>query len=180
MFLVATAVWLTLASTASADARSVHLSVISQPLAQVVETLSFITGIPVTAVGTLSGTVENWSVSGSGVEAFMALGEAANLFVAFDGSRMVLSPKGETNTVVLEQRARNWSVARNAIRALFPIYPEAAIQHDPVSDVLIVRGPPIFVSAVEKVVNLSSEKRIQIFKGGASEIVTVHRASVTN
>ncbi len=180
MYLVATAVWLALASIATADVRNVRLKVISQPVSQVVETLAFMTGIPVTPVGTLNGTVENWTVDGSGVEAFRALGEAANLFVAFDGSRMVISPKSEINTVVLEQRTRSWDVARNAVRALFPIYPETAIQYDPTSDVLIVRGPPIFVSAVEGVLNRSMEKTVQVFKGGVPEVVTVRRTSAPN
>lgn len=180
MFLVAVGVWFAVASTASADARRVRLNVISQPVSQVVETLTFMTGIPVTHVGTLNGTIENWTVDSSGVEAFRALGEAANLFVAFDGTRMVISPKSEMNTVVLERRARSWVVARNAVRALFPMYPEAAIQHDPTSDVLIVRGPPAFVSAIETVLNRSMEKTVRVFKGGVAEVVTVQSTSAAN
>jgi len=151
---------------AATNRQEVRLNVVSQPVADVVDTLSFMSGIPVTTVGKLDGRVENWSVNEEGVAAFAALGRVSNLFVAFDGSRVILAPKSEVTTVVLERKKRNWSAAQGAIDTLFPFFPRDAIHHDATSDIVIVRGPAAFVSAVETVLSRSTEETVQIIRGG--------------
>jgi type II secretory pathway component GspD/PulD (secretin) len=156
---------------AAADGQEVRLNVVSQPVAEVVDTLSFMSGIPVTTVGKLEGRVENWSVNERGVTAFAALGRISNLFVAFDGSRVIVAPKSEVTTVVLEQKKRNWSTAKSAIDTLFPFFPDDAIHHDAASDIVIVRGPTAFVSAVETVLSRSTEDTVQVIRGGTMETI---------
>lgn len=163
------------APVAEVRAQDVRLDVVSQPLADVVATLSFMSGIPVTTVGSLSGTVENWSVMDEGIAAFAALGKASNLFVAYDGSRMIIAPKSEVETVVLERGGRSWRSARSAVDALFPLYPDDAIVHEAESDVVIVRGPSAFVAAIEKLLGQSGGETVQVIRGGVLE--TVPRAS---
>ncbi|HXV29579.1 MAG TPA: hypothetical protein VD840_04520 [Sinorhizobium sp.] len=159
------------AALAEARAQDVRLDVVAQPLADVVATLSFMSGIPVTTVGTLSGTVENWSVKDEGIAAFAALGRASNLFVAYDGSRMIVAPKSEVETVVLERGGRSWRSARSAVDALFPLYPADAIVHEAESDVVIVRGPSAFVTAIEKLLSQPGGETVQIIRGGVLEAV---------
>ncbi|MBB5536488.1 hypothetical protein [Rhizobium giardinii] len=157
---------------AAANGQEVRLNVVSQPVADVVDTLSFMSGIPVTIVGKLDGRLENWSVNERGVAAFAALGRVGNLFVAFDGSRVIVAPRSEVTTVVLEQKKRNWSAAQSAIDTLFPFLPGDAIHHDATSDIVIVRGPAPFVSAVETVLSRSTEETVQIIRGGTMETIT--------
>ncbi|ASY65760.1 hypothetical protein SJ05684_b47780 (plasmid) [Sinorhizobium sojae CCBAU 05684] len=159
------------AALGEANAQYVRLEVVSQPLADVVATLSFMSGIPVTTIGSLSGTVENLSVKDEGIAAFAALGRASNLFVAYDGSRVIVAPKSEVETVVLERGGRSWRSARSAVDALFPLYPEDAIVHDAESDVLIVRGPAAFVEAIEKLLSQSGGETVQVIRGGVLEAV---------
>jgi type II secretory pathway component GspD/PulD (secretin) len=163
------------AALAEARAQDVRLDVVSQPLADVVATLSFMSGIPVITMGTLSGTVENWSVKDEGIAAFAALGRASNLFVAYDGSRMIIAPKSEVETVVLERGGRSWRSARNAVDSLFPLYPDDAIMHEAESDVVIVRGPSAFVAAIEKLLSQPGGETVQVIRGGVLE--TVPRSS---
>ncbi len=125
---------------AGASEREVRLDVVSLPLGDVVQTLSFMSGIPVTTVGTLSGKVEHWSVRESGAKAFVKLGDASNLFVAYDGSRIIIAPKQEVSTVVLDRGGRSWKTEQNAIRALFPLLPDDALREDPASGLVLVRG----------------------------------------
>lgn len=166
---------LVLVGTASAEAnqRELRLNVVSQPLADVVETLSFMSGIPVTTVGKLSGTVQNWSVKENGVEAFAKLGDASNLFVAFDGSRVIIAPKQEVATVIFERKGRSWKTMESAIHALFPLLPTDAVREDQGSGLVLVRGPQIFVKAVEDVLSRQATKEIRVFKGGQIEVITV-------
>ncbi|MGO7133552.1 hypothetical protein AB9E06_22130 [Rhizobium leguminosarum] len=161
-----------LTAQATAGARDIRLNVVSQPLADVVDTLSFMSGIPVTTSGKLTGQVENWSVKEEGVAAFAALGHVSNLFVAFDGSRVIIAPKSEVTTVILEQEKRSWVATRSAIKTVFPLLPEDAIQYDPSSNLVIVRGPAAFVSAVQTVLNRSTEQTVQVIKGGYVEMIT--------
>ncbi|WEO69413.1 hypothetical protein [Rhizobium rhizogenes] len=157
---------------AAASGQDIRLNIVSQPVADVVDTLSFMSGIPVTTTGKLTGQVENWSVKEEGVAAFEALGRVSNLFVAFDGSRVIIAPKSEVSTVILEQKRRGWKVTRSAIDALFPLYPDDAIRYDPASDLVIVRGPTAFVSAVETVLNRSTVETVQVIKSGHVEMIT--------
>ncbi|MGV1857557.1 hypothetical protein [Rhizobium rhizogenes] len=161
-----------LTAQAAASGQDIRLNVVSQPVADVVDTLSFMSGIPVTTTGKLTGQVENWSVKEEGVAAFEALGRVSNLFVAFDGSRVIIAPKSEVSTVILEQKRRGWKVTRTAIDALFPLYPDDAIRYDPASDLVIVRGPTAFVSAVETVLNRSTVETVQVIKSGHVEMIT--------
>jgi type II secretory pathway component GspD/PulD (secretin) len=161
-----------LAAQASAGGQAVRLNVVSQPLADVVDTLSFMSGIPVTTSGKLTGQIDNWSVNEEGVAAFAALGRVNNLFVAFDGSRVIIAPKSEVATVLLEQKRRDWKVTRSAIDALFPVFPEDAIRYDATSGLVIVRGPAAFISAIETVLNRSTEDTVQVIKGGSVEMIT--------
>jgi type II secretory pathway component GspD/PulD (secretin) len=158
--------------SAAAVEREVRLNVVSQPLGDVVETLSFMSGIPVTTVGTLNGKVENWSVKESGAEAFAKLGAVSNLFVAFDGSRMIIAPKQEITTVVFERKGKSWKTVKSAIHAMFPILPEDAIREDQASGLVLVRGPQVFVKAVEDVLSRQETDQIQIIKGGQVEVIT--------
>jgi hypothetical protein len=157
----------------TANEREVRLNVISQPLGDVVDTLSFMSGIPVTTIGTLNGKVENWSVRESGVQAFAKLGSISNLFVAFDGSRIIIAPKQEITTVIVEPKGRNWNTAHSAISALFPLLPEDAVHEDHASGLVLVRGPQMFVKAVEDVLSRQEADRIEVIKGGKMEVITV-------
>ena len=157
---------------AEANQRELRLNVVSQPLADVVETLSFMSGIPVTTVGKLSGTVQNWSVKEDGVEAFAKLGEASNLFVAFDGSRVIIAPKQEVATVIFERKGRSWKTMESAIHALFPLIPTDAVREDQDSGLVLVRGPQIFVKAVEDVLSRQATDEIRVIKGGQMEVIT--------
>ena len=159
-------------ASAEANQRELRLNVVSQPLADVVETLSFMSGIPVTTVGKLSGTVQNWSVKEDGVEAFAKLGEASNLFVAFDGSRVIIAPKQEVATVIFERKSRSWKTMESAIHALFPLIPKDAVREDQDSGLVLVRGPQIFVKAVEDVLSRQATDEIRVIKGGQMEVIT--------
>ncbi|MCF3641585.1 hypothetical protein LXM94_16555 [Rhizobium sp. TRM95111] len=150
---------------AMAERSDIRLSVISQPASEVVETLSFMSGIPVTTAGTLSGRIENLTISGDPVQAFATLGRAGNLFVAFDGTRVIVSSKSELSTAVFPRKGSEWASMKRAIDALFPLYPAEAIEHEPTSDILIVRGPPIFVSTIETLLNRSRKTTVQVVRG---------------
>ncbi len=160
-------------SPAMAEGGDIQLNVISQPASEVVETLSFMSGIPVTTAGKLDGRIENLTISGDPVEAFAKLGRAGNLFVAFDGTRVIISPKSELSTAVFPRKGSAWLSAKRAIDALFPLYPPEAIAHEPTSDVLIVRGPPIFVSTIETLLNRSRKATVQIVRGGKVETLVL-------
>lgn len=156
-------------SAAMAERGDIRLNVISQPASEVVETLSFMSGIPVTTAGTLSGRIENLTISGDPVEAFATLGRAGNLFVAFDGTRVIVAPKSEMSTAVFPRKGSAWEGAKRAIDMLFPLYPPEAIAHEPTSDILIVRGPPIFVSTIETLLNRSRKATVRVMRGGKLE-----------
>ncbi|MBB4293126.1 type II secretory pathway component GspD/PulD (secretin) [Rhizobium leguminosarum] len=158
--------------SAGASEREVRLDVVSLPLGDVVQTLSFMSGIPVTTVGTLSGKVEHWSVQESGAKAFVKLGDASNLFVAYDGSRIIIAPKQEVSTVVLDRGGRSWKTEQNAIRALFPLLPDDALREDVASGLVLVRGPAVFVKAVEDVLSRPQDDSIKVIKGGQLEILS--------
>ncbi|MBB4576795.1 hypothetical protein [Rhizobium lentis] len=163
--------------SAGAGEREVRLDVVSLPLGDVVETLSFMSGIPVTTVGTLSGKVEHWSVRESGAKAFVKLGDASNLFVAYDGSRIIIAPKQEVSTVVLDRGDRSWKTEQNAIRALFPLLPDDALREDPASGLVLVRGPAVFTKAVEDVLSRQEADSIKVIKGGQLEILTTNNGA---
>ncbi|MBP2444053.1 hypothetical protein [Rhizobium leguminosarum] len=163
--------------SARAGEREVRLDVVSLPLSDVVQTLSFMSGIPVTTVGTLSGKVEHWSVREKGAKAFIKLGDASNLFVAYDGSRIIIAPKQEVSTVVLDRGGRSWKTEQSAIRALFPLLPEDALREDSASGLVLVRGPAVFTKAVEDVLSRPQDDSIKVIKGGQLEILTTNNGA---
>ncbi|WFU04599.1 hypothetical protein QA648_27890 (plasmid) [Rhizobium sp. CB3171] len=158
--------------SAKAGDREVRLDVVSLPLGDVVQTISFMSGIPVTTVGTLTGKVEHWSVRENGAKAFVKLGDASNLFVAYDGSHVIIAPKQEVSTVVLDRSGRRWKTEQNAIRALFPVLPDDALREDAASGLVLVRGPGVFIKAVEDVLSRQHADSIKVIKGGKLEILT--------
>ncbi|MDX0177421.1 hypothetical protein GOD71_27055 [Sinorhizobium medicae] len=163
-------------ASAEASQRELRLDVVAQPVADVVDTLSFMSGIPVTTVGKLTGLVQNWSVNESGVEAFAKLGNASNLFVAFDGSRVIIAPKQEVATVIFERKGRSRNMTISAIHALFPLLPEDAVRQDQDSGLVLVRGPQIFVKAIEDVLSRQETEEIRVFNGGQMEVIRVPHA----
>lgn len=167
-FLVFTLVAFT--QPANAELKHVHIDVVSLSLTEVMDALSLMSGIPVTTIGKPKGTVERWSFKGDGVSAFEALGEIGNLFVAFDGSRMIVSPRSEAAATVFEGARGRWPEIKSSMKILFPRYPKDSIQYDQMRGTVIVRGPSEFAQAVGTIINRPSQK-IKFFKGAKVEVL---------
>lgn len=159
------------ADAQAATGRPVRLSVVSQPVGEVMETLAFMSGLPVTTIGKPSGAVENWSVTGDGLSAFEQLGEVAGLFVAYDGTRVIVAPHTEVTTTVFSDGGRDWRKVEETVRALFPRFPDDALQHDPASASIIVRAPAAFTAAVSPVLNRSARRTVRIYRGGRLQVL---------
>lgn len=155
---------------ANAELKRVNIDVVSLPLAEVMDALSLMSGIPVTTIGKPKGTVERWAFKGDGVSAFEALAEIGNLFVAFDGSRMIVSPRSEATTTVFDGTRGRWPEIKSSMKILFPRYPKDSVQYDQVRGTVIVRGPSEFAQAIGSIVNRPSQK-IKFFKGAKVEVL---------
>ncbi|MGG7518148.1 hypothetical protein ACQ3G6_09715 [Allorhizobium undicola] len=151
--------------------RPVKLNVMSLPTRDVVDTLSYMSGLPVIVVGTLNGMVENWSVEARGVEAFSALGHDQGLYVAFDGAKVIIAANENVATRIVDNRQEGWSRTRSVVGELFPLLPEGAIKQDQESGMIVLRGPDIVVRAITDLLERPHDQQIQIIRSGRTQVV---------
>lgn len=148
------------------EARAVHYEVKKQNISDVIDVLSDLSGVAVSKAGDIKGSIENWRVKADGVEVFQKLAKDAGLFMAFDGSTVILASKADTKTKVLESSSHNWASVRSLAKSLFPIMPEDALTYDTNANLVLVRGPAPFNEAIAGIVAKPKNTVVRIIRGG--------------
>ncbi|MDQ0456397.1 hypothetical protein [Rhizobium paknamense] len=155
-----------------AEPETLRLKVISEPLREVVDTLSYMSGLPVSVVGTLDGRVEGWTLEAAGgLDAFARLGADYRLFVAYDGSRIIVAARDNLSTRLFDGHMMNWNSAQSLVRALYPVLPEDALQKDKASGMIVLRGPDTVVKAIAEVLSRPDDRDIQVIRSGHVQVV---------
>lgn len=154
-------------------ARSVSYEVKRQALDSVIDTLSDLSGVAVVKAGAIPGTMENWSVRAEGVAVFEALARDANLFMAFDGAKVIIAARTDVRTTVLSSATYDWPTVQGVARSLYPIMPPDALRYDGKARVILVRGPSSFTEAISAIATRPTSGIVRVIKGGSIEDVNL-------
>lgn len=161
--------YLAIFQAGTAQARYIRFEVKSQPLSQVVDIISDLSGIPVQKLGELQGKLENWSGSGEGLAVFQRLAVDSNLFFAYDGTKAIISSTNEVKTTVLPLGNYDWAAAQNIVKTLFPIVPEKTLRFERATGMLTIRGPQVFNDAIAALLMKPQNSTIKIIRGGSMQ-----------
>ncbi len=159
----------TLSGASSAAARMISYEVKSQPLSDVLDILSDLSGIAVAKVGVIPGRLENWKVREEGIGVFEKLAKDASLFMAYDGSKVIVASRADVRTTVVP--GQDWETFRSLSQSLYPVMPDDALSYDAKTMVILVRGPPSFTGALTGLAPRPASGLVRVIKGGSIEDV---------
>lgn len=155
-----------LSSVVGAHSRQIRYEVKSQPLSQVIDVLADLSGTPAQKLGDIPGKIENWIADGDGLAVFQQLARDANLFLAYDGSRVILASRSDTKTMILPLGNYDWPSAQAVVKSLYPILPDDALRFDAKAGVLSVRGPAAFNDTVAAILSRPQNTTVKVIRGG--------------
>lgn len=152
-------------------ARNVVYEVKSQALSEVIDTLSDLSGMAVVKAGAIPGRLENWKVRAEGLGVFEALARDASLFMAYDGSRVIIASRAHLRTTIVPP-GQDWETFRSLARSLYPVMPEDALHYDAKTRTILVRGPASFTDAITGITSRPEGGVVRVIKGGSIEDVS--------
>lgn len=158
----------------SAQAHEVRLDVLSQPVTEVVDTLSELTGIPVRKAGDIPGQLENWSVDADGLAAFQKLGAASNLFIAFDGVHVIVASEESIETTAFESDMHDWHSLKQSLENFFPVLPKKAVEYNESTGMVVVRGPASLNQTVQDILSRPVSSKVTVIKSGSLRVLDLH------
>ncbi|MFD1745606.1 hypothetical protein ACFSE1_09060 [Rhizobium helianthi] len=155
-----------LGSAIDVSARQVRYEVKSQPLTQVIDVLADLSGTPAQKLGEIPGKIENWIADGDGLAVFQQLAKDANLFLAYDGSRVIIASRTDTKTTILPLGNYDWPSAQAVVKSLYPIMPKDTLRFDAKAGVLSVRGPAVFNDTIAAILARPQNTTVKVIRGG--------------
>lgn len=160
---------ITLASLASicpANARYIRYEVKSQAVTQVIDAIADLSGTPVQKLGEIPGKIDNWVAEGEGLATLQQLALDANLFLAYDGSRVILASRADLKTTILPLGSYDWPSAKAVVSSIYPILPDDTLRFDAKTGVLAVRGPAAFNDTVAALLARPQNTTVKVIRGG--------------
>lgn len=154
-------------ATGTANARYIRYEVKSQAVSQVIDTIADLSGTPVQKLGDIPGKIENWTTQGEGLAALQQLALDANLFLAYDGSRVILASRSDLKTTILPLGSYDWPSAKAVVNSIYPIIPDDTLRFDAQTGVLAVRGPSAFNDTIAALLARPQNTTVKVIRGGA-------------